>query len=163
MSRLPIVDTIIVPNLDKLLPSGFNTVPALAMMYSIGRQESRFATMVQKGGPAVGFWQFEGGPMSGTAQVLTHSASRMHAVEVCGRLGVQATRPAVYAALRTNVALGVAFARLLLYTDAHRLPVVSLASEDEAWNYYVNNWHPGAPHRQTWGGFWKEAVEGLVG
>lgn len=160
MSKLVQVDQFITPGLSALLPSGFSSIPAIAMLYTIGRQESRFEHTVQVGGPAHGYWQFELG--GGVKGVTTHPASAPYARIACEREGVTFERTAIYDALPNNPRLACALARLLLYTDPQPLPAVLTSMEEEAWQYYTRNWRPGKPHRETWTRFWREAVDGLV-
>ena len=139
-----------------ILGEHFDTPAARAMLWAIGRQESRFEHRRQIGGPARGFWQFEKG--GGVKGVLAHKASKAHAIALCKERGVDATTTAVYPALEKDDILAAGFARLLLFTDPRPLPAPVMASVDDAWVYYKNNWRPGKPHPQTWRGFWKEAV-----
>lgn len=136
---------------------GLDTPAARAMLWAIGRQESRFIHRRQIGGPARGFWQFERG--GGVRGVLTHRASADMARKLCAACGVEPTSFAVYPALEHDDVLAAGFARLLLYTDPKPLPPVEPRNENAAWDYYIRNWRPGKPHRHTWGAFWKEAVE----
>jgi hypothetical protein len=147
---------IVRPATDYLL--AMSSAPAHAMMLAIGGQESGWDHRRQMGnGPARGWWQFEAG--GGVAGVLTHRASKALAAEVCDRLHVQATVPIVHDALEHCDALAACFARLLLWTDPRPLPAPELASEQAAWDYYMRNWRPGKPHRQTWGGHWRRACQ----
>lgn len=139
-----------------ILGEHFDTPAARAMLWAIGRQESRFEHRRQIGGPARGFWQFEKG--GGVKGVLTHKSSKAHAIALCKERGIEATTAAVYPALEKDDILAAGFARLLLFTDPRPLPAPVMASADDAWVYYKNNWRPGKPHPQTWRGFWKEAV-----
>jgi hypothetical protein len=152
------------PDFDKLcadtfalLGHRFDSLPARAMLWAIGRQEGRMFHRRQVGGPARGLWQFERG--GGTRGVLTHPASDDHAKRLCEARKVGAIAAAVYPKLEHDDVLACGFARLLLYTDPKPLPAPIAANEQAAWDYYVRNWRPGKPHRDTWGDFWKEAVE----
>lgn len=129
----------------------FDSPEARVMLYAIGLQESRFQHRKQVGGPARGFWQFELG--GGVTGVLTHAASREPAKAVLTLRGIPAAR--AYDSLATDDILACAFARLLLYTDPRPLP----ATADAAWDYYLDNWRPGKPHRQTWGALYAQALE----
>ncbi len=134
----------------------FDTPASRAMLWAIGRQESRFVHRRQVGGPARGFWQFEKG--GGVKGVLTHPASKKHAAALCKERGVEATAAAVYPALEKDDILAAGFARLLLFTDPAPLPAPKAGNAQTAWAYYLRNWRPGKPHRHTWDTFWKEAV-----
>jgi hypothetical protein len=139
----PIPD-ILDPSL-KLLP-GMDSPKARMMLLAIGLQESRFEHRRQIGGPARGFWQFEQG--GGVRGVLTHKASAYDAVKVCYARGVGSSVKDVYERLEHDDILACCFARLLLFTDPRSLPMIG--DTDSAWSYYLHNWRPGRPHRQTW-------------
>ncbi|WMD23025.1 hypothetical protein RAS12_11825 [Achromobacter seleniivolatilans] len=137
-----------------LLPAKMDTASARIMLLAIGLQESRFLHRRQVGGPARGFWQFE--QSGGVRGVLTHSASRDFANAVCAARGVEPVTAAVYPALETDDVLAAAFARLLLWTDAGRLP--SAGDAQGAWILYTRTWRPGKPHPQTWSAVYVQAV-----
>ncbi|MCR0981778.1 hypothetical protein [Roseomonas populi] len=135
---------------------------ARVMLLAIGGQESgAFKARRQGGnGPARGWWQFEGGPMSATAEVLTGGATKRLAERVCADLQVSTDRATVYAALEHNDLLACAFARLLLWGSPKALPGVD--QPDAGWGYYLSRWHPGKPHPETWAGHWREALEAVA-
>jgi len=145
------------------LPARMDSRAARVLMYAIGRQESRFTArdQLERGGrdilpgPAMGVWQFERG--GGVRGVLTHVLTRDLARQACAHFGVDTAPRAAWLALETNDELAAIFARLLLYPDPARLPLPLPAYEQDAWSYYVRNWRPGKPHRDTWGRFWREA------
>lgn len=136
------------------LPTKMDTPEAMVMLLAIGLQESRFLHRRQIGGPARGFWQFERG--GGVRGVLTHPASRDHAYRLCGGRGVDPVAAAVYPALEHDDVLAAGFARLLMWTDANRLPVIGDAQG--GWNLYARTWRPGKPHPQTWQALHAQAV-----
>lgn len=140
----------------EIIGKKYDSRDARALLFAIGRQESRFEHRKQVGGPARGFWQFEKG--GGVKGVLTHKASAASAKKLCEALDVEPTADAVYNALADNDVLAAGFARLLLFTDAAALPAAKPGLAQEAWAYYKRNWRPGKPHRQTWDKFWKEAT-----
>lgn len=143
-----------------LLPAKMDTAAARVQLLAIGLQESRFLHRRQLGnGPARGLWQFERG--GGVRGVLTHPASREHAYRICGIRGVEAVAAAVYPALEADDVLGAAFARLLMWTDAWRLPAVG--DVQGAWNMYIRTWRPGRPHPETWAGLYAQAVTEVRG
>lgn len=142
--NIDIIGTIIDPA-SKLLPS-MDSPKARMMQLAIGFQESRFEHRRQIGGPARGFWQFEQG--GGVKGVLTHKASAYDAVKVCYARGVGSSTKDVYERLEHDDILACCFARLLLFTDPRSLPMIG--DVDSAWAYYLHNWRPGKPHRQTW-------------
>lgn len=123
------------------LPAKFNTLQAQKMLSAIQHQEDPAMRRRQwPTGPARGLWQFEAG--GGVAGVLTHPASRTHALAACEKAGVRPTTAAVWATLQHDDKLAAAFARLLLFTDAAALPAIG--DEEGAWAYYLRNWRPGA-------------------
>jgi hypothetical protein len=147
-----------------------NGPAAEAMMVAIGLQESRFLRRDQvvpgkrpgQIGPATGFWQFERD--GGVAAVMTSAVTRDIARKIAGAAGVAWDRDAIWRAFvrPEGDQLAAAFARLLLFSDPAPLPAPSAAAEEAAWAYYVRNWRPGRPHRETWGRFWAAALA-LVG
>lgn len=140
-----------------LLPSKMSSADARAEITAICMQESGLAARRQYGnGPARGLAQFEKG--GGVHGVMTHSASRDYAADVCEVLGVPFTEMDVWQALEFNDVLALAFARLLLWTDAKKLPPAVLESERAAWDYYERNWRPGKPHPEKWGANWEQAI-----
>lgn len=149
-------DTIISSGLS-LLPKKFDTREARAMLLSIGLQESRFIHTSQIRGPAKGYYQFERG--GGYAGVLRHPATKDLAVQILANKGLSIKDG--FTELSNDHALSTAFARLLLYTHPSKLP--DLWSTDEvSWDYYVDVWRPGKPHRQTWDNFRDQAVLSLL-
>jgi len=142
--NIDIIGTIIDPA-SKLLPS-MDSPKARIMLLAIGFQESRFEHRRQIDGPARGFWQFEQG--GGVKGVLTHKASAYDAVKVCYARGVGSSTKDVYERLEHDDILACCFARLLLFTDPRSLPMIG--DVEVAWGYYIHNWRPGKPHRQTW-------------
>lgn len=142
-----------------LLPSKMDTPAARIMLLAIGLQESRFLHRRQIAGPARGFWQFERG--GGVRGVLTHPASREYAYRICAARGVEPVAAAVYSSLETDDVLAAAFARLLLWTDAGRLPAAG--NEQGAWDLYARTWRPGKPHPHTWPALYAQAVAAVGG
>ena len=97
-------------------------------------------------GPARGIFQFERG--GGVAGVLRHHASREHAVAVCDALGIEPTIDGIFNALPAQCdVLDAAMARLLYWTD--RKPLPGMGDVESAWQYYLENWRPGAYSRGT--------------
>lgn len=155
-----------------LLPDRMDTAQAQCIMLAICGQEADFRHRWQVievrrpevRGPARGLWQCERG--GGVRGVLTHPASREHAYRVCGIRGVDPLAAAVWPALADDDVLAAAFARLLMWTDAGRLPV--LGDEEGAWQMYLRTWRPGAWDRGTpaeraklrrkWSGYYAQAL-----
>lgn len=149
-----------------LLPEGMNTPAAQIILLTIGLQESRFQFRRQLGnGPARGFWQFEEGnkvSRAGVYGVMNHAASKAHMERICKHFGIPFNTRAVWEALETNDVLACCAARLLMYTDAAKLPAVG--DVKGAWVMYAERvWRPGKPHRSTWDGFYAQAMDEVVG
>lgn len=148
---------------DHRVPNG---KAAYALVFAIGMQESRFKHRDQvvtgkpagQVGPATGFWQFEKG--GGVAGVMSHHLTADIARKAAADAGVPFERDAIWRHFATPAGddLAATFARLLLFSDARPLPPATTAAEDEAWAYYLRNWRPGKPHRETWGAFWRQGV-----
>lgn len=150
---------------SEVLPGRFASGPATVMLLAIGLQESRFRERVQlvgsppkPVGPARSFWQFERG--GGVVGVLSHPATKLYARGVCAMRGIAAEARVVHDAMASDDLLGCAFARLLLFTDSRRLPAPG--DIDGAWDYYLRNWRPGKPHRGTWDGLYRQAMEAMA-
>jgi hypothetical protein len=153
------------PKAFALLPAGMNTPAAQVILLTIGLQESRFEYRRQLGnGPARGFWQFEEGnskSRAGVWGVMNHPASKEHMRKLCAHFGLPFTTKAVWSALETNDVLACCAARLLMYTDAAKLPQVNDAAG--AWDMYAKRvWRPGKPHPETWNGFHAQAVKEVL-
>lgn len=136
-----------------LLPNRMSSDPARAMLIAIGLQESRFEHRVQIRGPARGFWQFE--QAGGVAGVLSHRTTRTHAKAACEALRYDPEMAGVYRALADNDVLAAVFARLLLWSHPDALPLRE--EPNRAWQYYLDTWRPGRPHRATWNEFYERA------
>jgi len=154
-----IVHTAIDPALA-LLPPQMDSPQARVMLLAIGLQESRFMYRFQKvagqpyvKGPARGFWQFETG---GVAGVVKHASSAYWLADLCKKRGVAFSTYEIWNAIETDDVLAAGLARLLLFTDAKRLPEVD--DVEGAWGLYAYRcWRPGKPHRATWDDFHKQA------
>lgn len=144
----------LIPAAARLLPGVSFTDEAKVMLLAIGLQESRFEHRRQIKGPARGFWQFEAG--GGTAGVLRHAATRALASDITYARLRDSRSAVVNEALATDDLLACVFARLLLFTDPRPLP--ALGNPQAAWDYYVRNWRPGKPHRQTWDALYAKAL-----
>jgi len=148
-----------------LLPPGLNSIEALVMLLAIGLQESRFEARRQMGnGPARSFWQFELGTKEsrgGVWGVYLHGASRPLLERLCAALKVPFTPQAIYAAMEHNDILAAGVARLMLFTDAQRLPAANDA--DAAWAAYLRIWRPGKPRPETWPAYHAQALQEVAG
>ena len=147
-------DYIVKPSLEYLSEfteqPAFNTARARAMLVAIAWQESRLEYRHQLKGPARGYWQFEQG--GGLAGVVSHSATHDIAVALFEKFKIE--YPQRFVAIELNDMLACCFARLLLWTDPQPLPPPGATAEDKAWDYYIRNWRPGKPHRNTWKEAW---------
>lgn len=158
MDLKTVIDVAIKPAL-MLLPAKMDTPAACVLLLGTGLQESRFLYRRQLGdGPARGLWQFE--RSGGVRGVLTHPASREHAYRICVARGVNPVAADVHPALEVDDVLAATFARLLMWTDAWRLPIVG--DVQGGWDLYIRTWRPGKPHPKTWPALYRQAL-GAVG
>ncbi len=151
------LNKVVIPGL-KLLPEKMDTPEARVMLLTIGMQESRFLHRKQINGPARGFFQFEEG--GGVRGVLKHPSTKRIIQDVIFKLGIPAEE--CYNCLAEDDDLAAAFARLLLYTDPKPLPALN-SDPSESWDYYLRNWKPGKPHRETFDAFLLHAREAVNG
>lgn len=149
-----------------LLPEKMDSKEARVMLVAIGLQESRFQHRRQlvgnpprPVGPAKSYWQAErgGGMVHG---VRTHPATKAIAASLYKARGVAPTNQAIWDAIENDDVLAAALARLLLWTDPHKLPAVG--DVDAAWDLYIRTWRPGKPHRHTWDEMYTKALATLV-
>ncbi|CAB3860524.1 hypothetical protein [Achromobacter denitrificans] len=161
-----IIRTAIDPALA-LLPARMDTPAARIMLLATGLQESKFKNRRQlvgnpprPVGPAKSFWQAElgGGMVHG---VRLHVATRATAAHLYQARGVPARDAAIWDAIEHDDVLAAGLARLLLWSDAWRLPAVG--DVQGAWDMYIRTWRPGKPHPQTWGGLYAQAVAEVGG
>lgn len=145
-----------------LLPPSMDSAAARVLMLAIAQQESNLVHRFQvvqgrpgAKGPARGFWQFELGGVKG---VMLHAASKLFATKLCADRNVAFTSAAIHTAIETDDVLAAGIARLLIFTDAAKLP----AAPDEAggWALYAKRcWRPGKPHPETWPAYHRKARE----
>lgn len=145
-----------------LLPVAMDTPPARLQLLAIGLQESGLTARCQivdggGRGPARGLWQFERG--GGVRGVLLHDASRYWAHKLCEARSCPPEAYQVWERLEADDVLAAGLARLLLFTDARRLPAVG--DIEGAWGCYVRNWRPGKPHRDRWTSNYAQALQHL--
>lgn len=158
-----VYDTAILPAYA-LLPPRMGSAAATAMLLACGLQESELVHRRQLGdGPARGLWQFEEG--GGVFGVLQHRASEAFAEKCCIELGVHPSRRDVWQALEHNDVLAAVFARLLLFTHPHPLPIPldEVVVRDVSWEYYRWLWRPGVPRPEDWPANWARACEFVGG
>lgn len=152
----------IVPALQ-LLPARMDCAEARVLMVAIGLQESGLTARAQllaggRRGAARGLWQFEVG--GGVHGVLTHSATRALALQLCQARGVNPVEAVVWSALETDDVLAAGLARLLLVSDPAPLPPIG--AQERAWDYYLRNWRPGKPHVLRWAMNYQAALAACV-
>jgi len=129
-----------------VLPDHMDTPEARVMLIAIGLQESAFQHRRQIKGPARGFWQFELG--GGFRGVLRHASSTKYAKHLLTERRYSGmTESEQFAQLETDDVLAAGMARLLLWTDPKALP--ALNRPDDAFEYYLRTWRPGAHTRGT--------------
>lgn len=117
---------------------------AQVLVMAIAGQEGNWQFRQQIGGPARSYWQFEeGGGVHGLFKV---AAVKLHSI--CSALDIPYEEDSVFQAMTWNDTLACCMARLLLWTDVRPLPAVG--DIEGGWNYYRDNWRPGAPHYATW-------------
>lgn len=150
-----------------MLPPKMDSAEARVMLLAIGLQESEFIHRYQvvqgrpgTKGPARGFWQFELGSAEsrgGMWGAFLHKASADELRRVAIARGVPATPSNIWTAVETDDVLAAAAARLLLYTDAQRLP--KLGDIKGAWDLYAKRaWRPGKPHPDKWPANYAQAL-----
>lgn len=136
---------------------------ARVLMLAIAAQESGLTARVQNspGASAHGFFQFERN--GGVKGVLTHPATYKMATAACAKAGVPSDAVHAWGIMSTSAGddLAVAFARLLLWTDAGALPEVG--NGFYAWEYYERLWRPGKPRPDDWPANHKGAVDAVKG
>ena len=145
-----------------LLPPQMDTPEARVTVVAIAIQESglRHRYQVVSGGgkgPARGLLQFERG--GGCAGVLRHRASRYWMHHLCSVRGCRPSPDALWRQIELDDVLAAGAARLLLFTDPKRLPV--LGDEAGAWDLYARVWRPGKPHRDSWPAAYQQALNTL--
>lgn len=151
---------IVEPTLSYMAASPSISVPlsvsARVLVMTIAGQESMWAARRQIGigeyypqkVGARGYWQFEstwGGPVA-LNDVIQKTPVQLAAV--CKMLDIPTDEHSLYEACAWNDTLACALARLLLWSDPAPLPAVG--DKQGAWDYYIRNWRPGAPHPHTW-------------
>lgn len=143
-----------------LLPPAMTSPGALVLLQAIGLQESDFIHRwqivdvhhPQMKGPARSFWGFElGDPHRGGGVwgVVLHPSSRFWLAQVCKARGLEFHAFDIWTAIEQDDVLAAALARLLIFTDAAKLP----APEDAraGWELYAKRcWRPGKPRPADW-------------
>jgi len=128
---------------------------ARVLVMTIAGQESGWKERRQIGGPARGYWQFEKG--GGVAGLFQATPQQLRAI--CVGLDIPFDQTVVFEAMAWNDTLAASMARLLLFTDPAPLPAVG--DKDAAWQYYLRNWRPGAPHPASWSGLYDQSLAAM--
>ena len=126
----------------RLMAVPFDTVEAKFGLYAIGFQETGFDTRHQRGGPAHSYWQFE---RIGVEEVMVNRGSKLSAQMFCEELDIPFDLDTVWKAIEWNSHLACVFARLALWRHPAALPDVN--NIEAWWEYYIDIWRPGKPHR----------------
>jgi hypothetical protein len=129
-----------------LLPASMRSREATALLLAIGLQESDFKYRRQIKGPARGFWQFE--LAGGFRGVQKHPSTARQAQLLADARGyARLTEAEQFSQLELDDVFAAGMARLLLWTDPKAMP--ELNRTDDAFEYYLRNWRPGAYTRGT--------------
>ena len=144
--------------LTEYLPDRMDTPAARLMMLAIQKQEDpeerryqvvkrTFDTTIENivgpktaKGPARSLWQMEQG--GGVKGVLHHPTTGRYLHDICQRFDVDPIPQACWLAIEDNDVLAACFARLLLWSDALKLP--SINDAQGAFALYLRTWRPGA-------------------
>lgn len=150
---------IVEPTLQFMATSPGIAIPATdaarVMVMTIAGQESRWKERRQIGGPARSYWQFEFG---GGVSELFQKTRRQLSI-VCAAQDVTCDAITVFEAMAWNDTLACSMGRLLLWGDPAALPAVG--DKEAGWKYYLRNWRPGAPHRESWDGLYDQSVAAI--
>ena len=158
MTPARLLERAIIPALAELAAHGIpDTFEARRMLLAIALQESGLAHRRQvvggaETGPASSFWQFEQG--GGCKGVLTHYLTATTMKSVCADFNVDPTTQGLWEAMRFQVVVAAAAARMLIYTLPYKLPTTAA----EGWAQYVAAWRPGKPHPEKWQSVWDLAT-----
>lgn len=162
----------VLPQAYALLPNkpAISSPAASILLLATGLQESKFEhrrQMIKKDGrlqplgPAAGFWQFEDGKMGGIVHVMTMASTKADAERICRARGVPFNSKAIWEAFQHDDVLAACFARLNYWTRPEATPAPG--NPQKAWDMYVKTWHPGQPHRETWDGYYSQAMQVVLG
>ena len=66
--------------------------------------------------------------------------------------------PEAWAGVLVQVEASPAATRLVSDVKAHIAALPAVGDKEAAWQYYLRNWRPGMPHRQTWDARYATAV-----
>lgn len=151
-------DEIMFPALADLPPT-LNAVEARLFMLAVAGQESSWRYRIQlPHGPARSFWQIEAGGM--LRGVLNGAHRTTLERYILTRYSIPNVDSVLFEALAWHDPLAYAVARLGLFMDPHRLPMI--ADEDDAWDTYLRVWRPGSPSRARWATVYPQALAVVV-
>ena len=138
----------------KLLPTAMDNLASRALLIAIALQESRLTYRRQVDGPARGYYQFE--QAGGIRGVLNNQETKPIIQGILANLDYNLAGEYIcWTAIEHNDILATVFARLLLWTSSKSLPLST--DVQGGWDYYVDCWRPGKPHRETWDQFYIRA------
>lgn len=144
--------------LTDFLPSRMDTPAARLMMLAIQKhedpEERRYQVVKRTDatkpdnivgqrtakGPARSLWQMEQG--GGVKGVLHHHSTSDYITDICLRMEITPVAITCWQAIEDNDVLAACFARLLLWSDPHKMPYVGDAAG--AFDLYLRTWRPGA-------------------
>lgn len=139
----------------------YASAEAELMLLAIAGQESGCSVRAQRGGSALGLWQFEWSGVRGLAGPDAKLAGE--AARFCCPLGAppEPMVGEVHRLLGTNDQMACVVARLLLWSDPYPLPKVG--EEDKAWSLYLRLWRPGRPRPEAWTASYAAAFHAVAG
>ena len=132
------------------------TPSARMFLVAVAMQECGLMHRAQQPwGPGRGLWQFE---PNGARGVLRHERTSQVADAICREALVTPNVTGVMYAIEHNDQLAAAFARLLLWTDPHSVPL----NEPDGWRTYLRLWRPGKPRADQWRASWALAQSAVA-
>lgn len=145
-------DSTIFPALQ-ILPEKMRAAKAVIQIAATAMQESNFIHLVQIGGPAVSWWQFE--PIA-ILDVLQRTTSARYAREACNHYGVtlsgdlnKDTRKLYdLFKLQEYQQLACVFTRLNYWNSPISIP--EIGNVNPAYLFYKRVWRPGRPRPERW-------------
>lgn len=144
---------------------GLSSPQATTLLLVIAKVESNCEWTAQRlkediKGPARGLWQFE---RTGIKGILTHPNSRHRLINILDKMSINTTQAfellvtQIWNELEKDDIFACKVARLLLWTDPRRLPLIN--DYDRSYDYYIRNWRPGKPiNRRHWNDLYRELI-----
>lgn len=128
----------------------YSTPPARAQLLTTGLIESEFEARGQivdvrrewwqQDGPAASYYQIE---RIGIRGVMEHHNGRKLLQRVCDKLGYPMDLEVLFEAIRYDIILATAIARLILWL--HPEPLATADEPRKAYEQYLATWRPGKP------------------